>query len=374
MRILVNAKFGTHKTGVGRVITSLISALSKIDKKNIYFIYLNKDKLTCLPDLNNNFIKLTNGIKSKNVILNHFFSSVILLIKSLLLDIDLIIIPQISFMPFKTKKMIFFQHDLAEYYIPNQKWYKLLFRRLILPRMHKLADKIIAVSNNTKKDIIKILKTEEKKIEVIYNGVDLNLFCVMDRRKSKDILREKYMINDDFILFVGEITHPQKNLINLIRSYKRYREEYESHHKLVLVGKKGKDYRIIENEIHKLGLANDVILTGYIEDFELPYFYNAASIFCFISLYEGFGLPILESMACGCPVIASNVSCMPEIAGDAAILVHPEDIENIVKSMNELIKNEDMRKALIEKGLERCRLFSWEEAAKKLLFIINNIN
>ncbi len=371
MRIVVNGRFSRRKTGVGRVIENLFINLQHIDKDNEYFIYVNKEFKDFIKFSNLKFHLISNKIPAGNMILNHIWTQTGFIYSTFKHKADLVILPGITLYLFKIAQTIYFHHDLIEYHIPNQKWYKLFFRKMVFPITLKLADRIVSVSKNTAEDIKKIFGISEEKISVIYNGVNVDLFRRLQRDEAKQYIAEKYNILDDFILYIGTLTLPQKNLLRLVDAYnslvKRGRQE-----KLVMVGEKGKDAYLIFKRVEELDLTDKIIFAGYIPDDDLPFFYNSASVFCFPSIYEGFGLPVLEAMACGCPVVTSNSSSLPEVAGDAALLVNPGNAEEIGEALYRLIVDKQLRNNCINKGLEQVKKFSWYESSKKLFNLINS--
>ena len=229
----------------------------------------------------------------------------------------------------------------------------------------KKASKIITVSNYTKKDITKFLKISEEKVDVTYLGVDHENFKPLKNCSERPI-------KEPYILYVGS-EQPRKNLTMLFKVFHLLKKDLRFKDlKLVKVGLSSSRgdpafrKKTLET-IRELGLIRDVIFAGYVSNKDLAILYSHAECFVLLSLYEGFGLPVLEAMACGCPVIASNVTSLPEIAGNASILVNPLDAGEIVKAIKMVILDETLRKELIKKGLERVKAFSWEKCAKETL-------
>jgi len=269
-------------------------------------------------------------------------------------------------LPIKAKKRIVTIHDvyhLAFYESFNS--LQKVYIKLVINSAVNLSDKIITVSNFSKSEIIKYTKVNPEKIEVIYNGVDNNRFKILDR-KVLEPFRSKYPEN--FILYVGNVK-PHKNLKNLLKAFSIIQKKNYKDYYLVIVGKKEgfitgdkEIFQILEDSYE---LRTKVIFTGYIEDDELPVLYNLARLFVFPSLYEGFGLPPLEAMACGCPTVVSNLSAIPEVCGDASFYVNPLEPEEIALGILKVLNSDDLRKNLIEKGLERVKSFNWEKSAKK---------
>ena len=242
---------------------------------------------------------------------------------------------------------------------------------LLLPRTVKLADRIITVSESSRKALIQRFPSAEGKTVVIHAGVDAS-FQPLDRQQAIGQLQRNYDAGERFILFVGTL-EPKKNLPVLIQAYALLREKHGLPHKLLIAGKKGWMYQEVFDTTRELGLENDVVFAGYVPWERLPLLYNAAEVFVYPSLCEGFGLPPLEAMACGTPVITSNVASLPEVVGDAGIMTGPHDVselaEAIASVLNDPIRQADMR----ERGLEQARQFSWEKAAKETLDVYKEV-
>jgi glycosyltransferase involved in cell wall biosynthesis len=240
-----------------------------------------------------------------------------------------------------------------------------LHYRALLPAVAKKAKCIITMSHNSKKDIVNTLNVSEDKIDVIYNGVHPSFIQIHDVSRL-DFIREKYDLPEKIILFVGNL-EPKKNIVRLIDAYSLLKREQEIEHALVIIGKKGWLYDEIFKKVNALNMDKYIIFLGYVPREDLPLLYNMAEVFVFPSLYEGFGIPPLEAMACGTPVVTSNISSLPEVVGDAAIKVDPQNIRDIAEGVYKVVVNKDLTQRLIAKGLKRARLFSWEKTAKRTL-------
>ncbi len=236
----------------------------------------------------------------------------------------------------------------------------------------KRADKIITVSENSKKDIIKYLNVPESKIEIVYNGVDYERFSKQYSQDEKEEVRNKYLLPEKYILYMGTL-EPRKNIESVIEGFSILKQKYKNNIKLVIAGKKGWLFESIFNLVGKLNLTEDIIFTDYVDENDKPLIYNMAEMFVFPSLYEGFGIPVLEAMASGVPVITSNVSSLPEVAGDAALLVSPKDKNAIAEQMNRILSDEKLKKELIYKGKVQCKKFTWKDSAEKLYKIYEQV-
>jgi len=236
----------------------------------------------------------------------------------------------------------------------------------------KKAVKIFTISEFSKKEIAKYYQLPEDKVIVTYPGYDEKKYQASNIESQKHVsrIKNKYNIFGDYILFVGTL-QPRKNIVRLIEAFNILIKEYDRQTlQLVLVGKKGWLYNDIFTTIKKLGLEKRVIFADFVANDDLPYLYYGARCFVLPSLYEGFGIPALEAMACGCPTVVSNVSSLPEVVGDAGILVDPQNVKDIAEGIYNAGFNELKRRELIKKGLSRAKLFSWEKCAAKTLEIL----
>lgn len=245
----------------------------------------------------------------------------------------------------------------------------LLRYKFLFPRTLKTADRIIAVSNSTKRDLINYFNIPEEKIKVILEAAD-EKFKLLNKEEINEV-KQKYNLNFPFILYVGTL-EARKNIPTLIKAFYKIKKK-NIEHKLVIAGKKGWKYKEIFETIDKLDLQNDVVFTGYVSDEDLPALYNAADLFVYPSIYEGFGLPPLEAMACGTPVITSNTSSLPEVVGDAGIMVDPCDVDGLTQTMCDVLTNDGLREDMIKKGLERAKMFTWEKCARETLKVYEEV-
>lgn len=247
----------------------------------------------------------------------------------------------------------------------NPGWYRTSWYRGVHSSCQR-ADKIIAVSQNTKKDLIRIYNIPPQKIEVIYGAAD-GIYQPMKNKELFKKTRQKYNLPPHFILTVSA-TDPRKNIEGLIHAYARLGGITQ---KLVIAGKRGIVHEAIIELVKEL--KKDVIFTGYLPQEDLVAIYNMADLFVFPSLYEGFGLPVLEAMACGTPVITSNISSLPEVAGEAAMLIDPNNTEEMAQAMKKVLSDDRLQEEMREKGLARARLFSWERTAREALKVYRKV-
>lgn len=233
------------------------------------------------------------------------------------------------------------------------------------------ADRIIAVSHSTKQDLMNYFSVSEERIRVIHQAAR-NIYY--PERNVEFIQRtlERFEIYQNFVLFVGSL-EPRKNLKNLMQAYADYVKSRSGRELLVVAGGKGWLNEDVYMLVSKLGLERHVKFLGYVQESDLRVLYSVAKGFVYPSFYEGFGLPPLEAMACGAPVIASNTSSLPEVVGDAAILIDPHNVEELFQAMRTVLLDDDLRLQMRKKSLERARLFSWEKTAKETLAVYQEV-
>ena len=360
-------------TGTGFYITNLINGLIKIDNLNNYYIFGDEQYLRKYIKIDKDNFRVVHK-RFKNRIIRVLWEYFIFPFELKKLKIDILhspnyITPLLKF----GFKIILTIHDLTfllfpEKYTITKRW---LFGKMI-PVFIKKSDKIVAVSENTKKDILKFFSIPDDKILVTYESYPEYYNFSIDRSKAEDILN-KYGIERNFILYVGMI-EPRKNIISLLKAFVELDKDLELD--LIIVGKKGWYFKEIEKYMENainLRLKNKIMFTGYIPEHELKYFYRLALMFVYPTLYEGFGLPPLQAMACGTPVITSNISSLPEVVGDAAIKINPDDLGELKNSIKWLYKNEGKRDELIKKGLENVKKFSLENVASNVLSVYRKL-
>lgn len=263
-------------------------------------------------------------------------------------------------------KTVVVVHDMAYKACPetvNAKTRKWL--NLTLKKSCERADLIVTVSEFSKSEIIKYLGVPEKKIVVMPNGVDLELYHPNYSEWAVASCRKKYHIDQEYYLYLGTL-EPRKNLVNLIKAYHLLKEKLQkSTPKLVLAGGKGWYYESIFETVEQLKLKEDIIFTGYVEEKEVPLLMNGAKAFVFPSLYEGFGMPPLEAIACGKPVLVSNTTSLPEVVGECGLMVDPEDIIDISEKMEKIL--------LVDNQVSCLKDISWKKSVSLLLYYIQKV-
>jgi glycosyltransferase involved in cell wall biosynthesis len=360
-----------HRAGLGRYAQELTAALLAADTENQYVAFYHRPKDALIDPPLDQVPHLTTNLDTKP----WRFSALLGQLSHIPQDrmfpgIDLFhatdhLLPRLS-----RVKSVFTLHDLIfrlypETHKPLNRW----FLTLMMPRFLQAAGAVIAVSEHTKRDAMDFYVIDEAKIHVIYEGVDSRFRPAPVQAMTR--VRQAYNLPERFILSLGTI-EPRKNLSSLLEAYRVLRDQ-GSELGLVIVGKKGWLYEGFFHRLRELGLEDEVLFTGFVPDGDLPAICSAAELFVFPSLYEGFGLPVLEAMACGAPVITSNVSSLPEVAGDAALLVDPASVRELTEAMAVVLEDEELRTSLQSKGPRQAAKFSWERAARETLAVYQSV-
>ena len=348
-----------EQVGVSTYSQNLLSQFHKRVNKNLQFIiYLRNRPLKTMP-IENKYFRY-EIVKGK-----FLWSQIFLPVKLLIGKKNNIFFSPAHYIPrIITAPTVVTIHDLSYYYYPEDFLKKDLFklRNWTKYSVHK-AKKIIAVSENTKKDIIKIFGIPEEKVQVIYNGYG---------KKSDNNPIDKRLIErlkkNPYILYVGTL-QPRKNIQTLIEAFAEFTKKNKNY-RLVIAGKKGWLYKEIFEKVKSFGITKKIVFTDYVSDSTLKGLYKNAVCLVHPSYYEGFGIPLLEAMSENCPVISSNTSSLPEIGGNAALYFDPQDKNQLVKQINNLINHEDLRNTLITNGKQRIKLFSWKKCAQQTLDVI----
>ncbi len=354
-----------RSAGINRYIHNLLLNLTLVDGENRYTVFLGDRRFAPDPRLALRLSRLPTIKPAARILWEQVIQPFSLKKEGIdLLHSLAFVIPLASPCP-----SVVTIYDLS--FLFYAKGFKRL-NRLYLSAFTRLsaqrAKRIIAISESTKRDVVRLLKVPPERIDVVYPGVEeicrpLPQPIVADFRRKGDL-------PEQMILFLGTL-EPRKNVVHLIKAYARFRSQWEAEGgqrtKLVVAGPKGWLYEDIFAAVEALDLADDVIFPGYIPLDELPLWYNAAKVFVYPSLYEGFGLPPLEAMACGTPVIVADTSSLPEVVGQAGQTVSPQDVEGWAEAMRRVLKDEALRQAMSQRGLDQAANFSWMKMAQEMV-------
>lgn len=366
MKIAIDASelANRREDGTQIYLYNLLENIARIDRKNQYFLYYSSEPK-----------KLIESPNFKHIVKPWPMYWTQTRLPFLLFQNR----PDALFMPIQTLpfiipfglKTIITIHDLAflmypETFPASDK----IKHKVFAWHAIKRADKIIAVSESTRNDIIKFYNVDPEKINVVHHGYDQKLFRPFQNQNDCAIIEQvktKYNITKPYLLYVGAL-QPRKNILGLVKAFKLLNKcDYQ----LVIAGGKAWLYEELFEYIKKSSIKNSVILTGRFETEELPALIWGAEVFILPSFYEGFGLPIIEAMACGTPVITSNISSLPEVAGGQAILIDPNKPEQIAEAIRRVLEDKDLKQKMIKDGFENIKRFSWEKCATETLKVIN---
>jgi glycosyltransferase involved in cell wall biosynthesis len=363
MRIAIDAtSIPRLMAGAGVYTDNLIRALARVDGDNEYVIFTRTDAFDDLTQerLSFRIVHSAGGSRAMRLI----WEQSVLPYQLRARKIDVLHSPHHTtpMFPAGCPRVVTF-HDLTFFILPERyPRRRVIYFRSVSWAAAKVARMIVCPSHAIEEDIIRILHAPRTKVRAIAEAA-APAFRIIEDRSVLDRLRYNHVLPERFILSVGSL-EPGKNRSTLIKAFAELRQR-GIEHKLVVTGQRawkyGPDYHLVE----ELGLKGDIIFTGYIAPEDMPALYNAADLFVFPSLYEGFGLPVVEAMACGVPVVTSNVSSIPEVAGDAASLVDPNDREALCDAMEQILRDPGLHAMLRTRGLERASTFSWEKAARE---------
>ncbi len=368
MKIGIEAQrlFRPHKHGMDIVALELIRALQLIDSENEYFIFVKADEdRSCLAETPNFHII---EIPSFNYI---FWEQILLPFYAQKYNIEALhctsnTAPMFISIPLllTLHDVIFMEKTMGRNTASNYQKLGNLYRKWLVPKIIRKCEKIVTISEVEKLNITKILGLNNDAITVVHNGVS-NRFGVKASNEMITQLRTQWNVEDDFFLFLGNV-EPRKNVFNTVSAFVLFAEK-NSEVKLVITGLNSTFIEDILAKIDKKSFLNRFVITGFVPENVLHTLYAEAKVFLYPSLREGFGLPILEAMAFGTPVVTSNISSMPEVAGEAAFLVNPFSVEEIALGMETAYENEVLRKKKINLGYLRLKMFTWQKTAHQMI-------
>ncbi len=364
--------------GIGRYTRQLVKTLVEVDRQNEYVLLAasgGKSRLSSAQAANAELQALTAhanvrsvGLPISDRALNVVWHRLRLPLPVELATgpLDVFHSPDFTLPPVRGARTILTVHDLSFMRVPECSDPALRsYLMQAVPASVRRADLVLADSESTRADLIELLRTDPDRVEVLHCGVESRFQRVQDARVLQAV-RVRYHLPERFMLALGTL-QPRKNLERLVEAYALTRGVIGDEVKLVVAGGTGWMHEGILARMEQLGVDHAVCLPGYVEDEDLPALYSLADLFVFPSLYEGFGLPPLEAMACGTPVVTSNVSSLPEVVGDAALTVDPLDVTALAQAMRRVLDDAALRAELVQRGIARAQQFTWSRAARKLL-------
>ncbi|MDP4001217.1 MAG: glycosyltransferase family 1 protein [bacterium] len=355
-----------NPTGVEMYAAELIKHLARIDQKNNYVLYFRTKPQAW-------FYRLPLNFTCKVMPFPKFWTQIRLSWEMFWHPVDVLVILASALPLYHPKNSVFTAHDLAYEFFPDafttfMRNYLILSTRFAA----KHAASVLAVSESTKKDLEKLYKIDPSKIAVTYLALDHDQYKPLIYENVQPTLDKFKLTYKKYILFLGTL-QPRKNIISLIDAFIKLKKENRIEEKLVIAGGKGWLYDSIIEKIAKEGAVHDIQFLGYVDESDKAALYNGSTLTTLPALYEGFGLPPLEAMACGVPVVVSNVSSLPEIAGGAAELVDPSSVDSIAAGLLKVLSDKTLQAELSKKGIERAKDFTWENTARKTLALLESL-
>lgn len=351
--------------GIHVYTKELLRAISKLDQKNEYIVVRSEAK--------NEFDGMEEIVVPYSIFPGYRFWRLFFQLPRLLTNKKVDIVVELAhFGPFnlpKSIKRVTVIHDMTVFLYPKYHvfWSQFL-QRQFLPKILKKADWVITNSVNTTKDVVRFFPDIKEKSTSILLGKDSSF-----RPQTDSSILKKYGIKQPYLLFVGTL-EPRKNVKTLIKAYDTFKRNPSVEHQLVLIGKKGWKSKEIFDAIDESPYKSDILVLGYADKRNLPVLYSMAEVFVYPSLYEGFGLPVLEAMACGTPVITSNISSLTEVGASAALFIDPDSVEELSETIEMLILNPTLQEKMRENGLKKAAEFTWDKTAKLYIELFNSLS
>jgi glycosyltransferase involved in cell wall biosynthesis len=355
--------------GVGTYTRNIVRALARLDRNNEYMLLGSSEKIAEIGPLPENF-------RGQPFDKNDTSVSGYLECRNLLqrMRCDLVHIPHLFWAPRSLPcRYVVTVHDLLEhmYRTHDRSSLRRSMHFQLTGRVLRHADRIFAVSKFTKSEIEKIFGIPANRIQVIYNAIDERFLGGHATEQDRQVLAERYLINQDFLLYAGRIS-PHKNVVRIIEAFSALKAALEKEGKfpglkLIIIGDELSKHPDLRRTVIRGGVQNDVRFMGFVPIEVLRIFYDAAKVFVFPSLYEGFGLPPVEAMAHGTPVVTSNTSSLPEVVGSAAVLVNPENVFEIMRALHRVLVDQVLREKLKQRGYAQAQKFSWDASAEQLI-------
>lgn len=369
MRIAVDARgINWYRgTGIGTYTDKVLRYLLKMDKKNYYHVYWSGANYEDFQLDNSNIVIASK--RNRRFFEQNYFPKNLENRK-----IDIYHVPQNGIginENIKCKKITTI-HDLIPYIMPETvgRGYLLKFLKEV-PKAIELSDAVITVSEWSKQDILKFFPIDKDKIFVTPLAAE-DIYIPMDKEKCRDFLSKEYNINKPFILYIGGFS-PRKNVKSLITAFAKIYKDLNKDYNLVIVGATRDQGEYLSQFSNNLEFASKIIFTGFVLEEHLPILYNGCDVFVYPSLYEGFGLPPLEAMNCGTPVVTSNLTSIPEVVQDAGMLINPYNEDELPEALVKLLNDESLQKEYRERGLKRAQDFSWAKTAEKTLEVYRKV-
>lgn len=361
--------------GVGTYTRNIVRALGRLDSDSKYFLIGPPEKVAEIGPLPSNFHAVP--LLGSDTTIKSYFDFRAILKR---LDCGLVHIPHLFWLPRNLPcPYVMTVHDVLDhmYRARDQSGFRRSLHFFLTHRALRGAARLFAVSNFTKGEVEKLFSIPPERIEVVYNAIDERFLRGHASEADRQLLAERYLVNHPFLLYTGRIS-PHKNVVRIIEAFSALKAELEKEGlfpglKLIIIGDELSQHPDLRRTVIRSRMQHDVRFMGFVPIEVLRIFYDAAKIFVFPSLYEGFGLPPLEAMAHGTPVVTSNTSSLPEVVGNAAVLVNPENVFEIMRALHRVLVDQALRDKLKERGYEQAKRFSWDASARQILRVYHEV-
>lgn len=374
MKIAIDIRRMTE-FGVGTYTRNIVRALARLDHENEYFLIGSPEAVAELTSVSPNFQNIP--LPQTDATVKGYLECRAIVKR---LQCDLLHVPHLFWLPRNLPcPYVMTVHDLLEHMYGARKssGFKRSLHFQLTRRVLHGAERILAVSNFTKNEIEKVFGISSNRLEVVHNAIDPRFLHGHATEADRQFLAERYQITHPFLLYAGRIS-PHKNLVRIIEAFSALKAELEKEEmypdlKLIIIGDELSKHPDLRRTVIRGGVQNDVRFLGFVPIDVLRIFYDAAKVFVFPSLYEGFGLPPLEAMAHGTPVLTSNASSLPEVVGHSAVMVNPENVFEIMRGLHRVLIDQTLREKLKQRGYEQVKKFSWDESARKILRVYEEV-
>jgi glycosyltransferase involved in cell wall biosynthesis len=359
------------KTGIAQYVFSLLRAFGTEARGERFVLFVLQNDQEFFRNLDDRFEIVVVPEEHRPPVQNILWHQTKLPAIARQLDLDILHVPSYRRLMWRRPcPLVATIHDLAPFRVSRKyDLARMFYGRVVVKHLARRQNEIITVSQNTARDIEQFFHIDRHDVRVIHNGIEHDRFYPRPAEEARAAVAQKYRLNKPFFLYVARLEHPGKNHRRLIEAFERFKEETGSDWILAFGGSDWHGAELIHARIAESAYSSDVRTLGFISNDDLPQLYSAAEAFVYPSLYEGFGLPPLEAMACGCPVISSDRGSLGEVVGDAAWIIEPEEVEDICDALIKLHSEPKSRAALVQKGLVHAKQFSWERAARETLAV-----
>lgn len=366
-RILVSAiPYDGGKSGISDYINSVVGFLIK--QHRVDLVILEQD-VELFPHRDERLRFIRVGKRLARPLLSMLWHALVLPFQMKRADYDFI------FLPAGNRRLFLFNrlptivtfHDLSQYYVEGKyDPFRIFYIKRIIPFMLKRVDRIVAISENTRRDICRFYHIAEERVSVNYNGFNRELYSEA-LPGDRALLSKQLGLKKSYFLYIARIEHPGKNHLNLLKGYAMLPEAVKERYDLVLAGSLWNGGEVVKQYIEEMADRERVKLLGFVDSAYLPLLYREASLYLFPSFYEGFGIPLLEAMASGLPVLCADRSSLPEIGGEAVLTFNPDRPEEIKGAVMQVLESEELARRMVKLGLERVKMFDWQRHAERIV-------